>query len=732
MPKYVPITDTLCLVEQDVKAKANKTVFKRTSVNHLWIIDRSGSMTSMLPEMSKQLIVLSKSLIKGDFLSLGWFSSEGQYDWIFKGFKITDDSDYKALEKAIKDHSSSLGCTCFSEILTDTVTVIKDLSVISKTFSLSFFTDGYPVVSSYQKEISNIYSAINKIKGKISSSVFISYGLYYNKDLMHEMASKMGSMLISSNDINEYTSIITKLVQMSDFSEPKEEIEPLVNNPLAIFTISDQGVVIYSLDEDNKLQISPQKGQSSYVYYLSADKPNKKSWDKVEVSSINFGDPSDRLSKAIYSSALVLTQQTKTDIALEVIGKAGDKKIVDSLTNAFTVEEYGRAEDLMNLSITDVDQRFQNGRDPNYLPPVDAFCVFDLLKMLMADDEAAFYPYHEKFSYEKIGVASKVASGYSKFSADSNSKCPFSNLTWHESHLNLSVLTRINGTIDLHDVEGTKPAQMGFSNPYPTYVFRNYAFIKDGRVHTKKFYISSSKDTYMDLKNKGLVFDDTFKTDGKYGVNVETLSAVNRTLATGKTSATELCKMAMREQILKAEVKALKWLKDQEIGEDYEKPIQFTDGQAAFLRENGISVDKGGSYNPPREKDEVKDKYMAKAFDIKIAKLNTLPAVKKIVEKIAADKARTPVECLIEKGLDVYNAVKGSLKTTEAKVQWFDKAISVRQNELREIRSKVQEIKMAVILGRRWFDEFKSREEGTLTLAGQDYEFKLAEEAVEI
>jgi len=732
MPKYVPITDTLCLVEQDVKSKDNKTGFKRTAVNHIFIYDRSGSMSPYIKDLSNQLILLTKNLPKQDLVSLGYFSSQGEYRWIIKGFRITGDADYKMLEKTIKDNSTSLGCTCFSEILEDTSCVLKDLSAFSKTFSLSFFTDGYPVVSNYQKEISDIFSAIKNIKGKVSSAVMIGYGVYYNKLLLTEMAEKLGALLVHSSDVMEYTSIITRLVQLSDFSEPKEEVDLLVNNPLAIFTVTDQGVVLYSVDDDNKLLISPQKGKSTYVYYLSADKPNKKSWDKVEVSSINFGDPSDRLSKAIYSSALVLTQQTKTDIALEVIGKAGDKKIVDSLTNAFTVEEYGKAEDLINLSITDVDQRFQNGRDPNYLPPVDAFCVFDLLKMLMADDDAAFYPYHEKFSYEKIGVASKVASGYSKFSADSNSKCPFSNLTWHESHLNLSVLTRINGTIDLHDVEGTKPAQMGFSNPYPTYVFRNYAFIKDGRVHTKKFYISSSKDTYMDLKNKGLVFDDTFKTDGKYGVNVETLSAVNRTLATGKTSATELCKMAMREQILKAEVKALKWLKDQEIGEDYEKPIQFTDGQAAFLRENGISVDKGGSYNPPREMDEAKDFYMAKFFDIKLAGIDSLPAVKKVIEKIAANKSRTAVEKLIENGVNLWEAKKGGFKNKEEKVVWFKKTLEEIQKELKKIRNDIQAVKFAVIVGRKWFDEWQSRENCELTVDGVKCIFVFGEEKVAI
>ena len=145
MPQYVPISDSLNLVEQEVKV--NKTVLKKECINYLWIYDRSGSMHGLLPELTQQLVSLSKLLGKGNSLSLGWFSGEGSFSWVFKGFRIVDNTDYKILEKSIKDHSSSLGTTCFSEILNDVDVVINDLSVLSKLFSFSFFTDGYPVVN---------------------------------------------------------------------------------------------------------------------------------------------------------------------------------------------------------------------------------------------------------------------------------------------------------------------------------------------------------------------------------------------------------------------------------------------------------------------------------------------------------------------------------------------------------------------------------------------------------
>lgn len=729
MPSYITLTDNLSLVEQEVTTK--KTVTKKSSVNHVWIYDRSGSMTGYLPELTSQLIDLSKGLPKGDIFTLGWFSSEGgDFNWVIKGFRIAENSDYKFLAKAIRDNSSSRGCTCFSEILQDTDTVIKDLSALSKTFSLHFFTDGYPVVNNYTREIATIDSAIKKIKGKIHTSMFIGFGQYYNKTLLSEMAEKLGSVLISSSKISEYSSSITRLIKLTDNSEPKEEIDLLIDKPLAIFTVTDQGVVIYAPDDDGKLYVSPQTGKASYVYYLT-DKAPRKAWNELKTSSIDFVDNNDRQSKAIYASALVMTQQTKTDVALEVVGSVGDKAIVDKLNNAFQVEEFTAAEQGILTAIQNVSGRFTNGRDTHYLPPADAFCVFDLLNMLMEDDKANFLPYHEKFAYEKIGVASHAKDGFAKFTADKSVKCPFSNLTWHDSRLNLSVQTKIDGTVDLLPVDGVSPSDAGFKNPYPAFIFRNYSFIKDGHVHTLRFYITSSDNTYKFLKNKGIVIDDEFSKNGTYGVDISTLPAINRKIAEGKTSAKELCKAALREQGLKAHIKALKWLRDElEVVKVVEKPVELTDVQMLFLKENGVLADRGGLYQPPVDKEEPVDFYMAKSFEIKLSGIATLPAGKKVAEKIASGKSLTPVETLMQEGFAMWDAVKKNLKDTKVISKWFDDTIRGLQSELKEIRQGLQMTKMAIILGRKWFDEFTSRDNCELTVDGVKCIFALGEDKV--
>ena len=728
MINYVKIKEDLYVVQQVVKSKT-PTVKKRLPVNHIWIYDRSGSMTWVLPELTEQLIQLTKKIPKGDSLSLGWFSGEGDFNFVFKGFKITEKSDYVALEKSIRNNSDSRNTTCFSEILAITETVIADLSVTSDIFSLHFFTDGYPVVSNHKKEIDNIFSAISKIKGKIHTAMFVGYGAYYNKDLMTQMAEKLGALLIHSSLIPEYSNSITKLVTLSENTEPKTELKTIIEDPICLFTITDQGTVLLK-DDNGSVFVTPQT-ENTYVYYVSASKP-KKDWKQVKVVDVDFNDKKETLSKALYASALVLTQQMKTDVAMEIMGQVGDKNVIDDLTNAFTTEEYGATENSIAEKIHNELNRFTWGRVTNYLPPADAFCVFDLLNMLVSDSEAAFYPYHEKFDYERIGAKSVSDSNYPTFKADARCACKFENLTWHESRLNISVLTKINGTIKLNNFEGKKPKEYGFPEDYPVFIWRNYTFVKDGRVHTKKFYVTSSEATYKFFKDKHLVVDDSFNDDKIYCLDISKLPSINRKIATGKTSATELCKLVMQEQQYKAKIKALKFLKDEEFKEQVIVKSPLKPEQIKFLESNGIVPDKEGLFQPPTTKEKQGDQYMAKYFEINIVGMSSLPPVKKVIEKLASKKNRTPVESLVEEGIKIHEEIKTSFKNKKLKLTWFETTIKDLQIEMKEIRVKILNTKFAIILGKKWFDEFTTRDNCELVVDGTTFKFVLGEEPIEI
>ncbi len=724
---FVKVNENLFVVEQSVKN--DNVVEKRSSVNHIWIYDRSGSMYGALRELSQQLIDLSKQIPVGDTLTIGWFASEGRHKFMTKGFKIADDADYDSLEKLIRNNSTTMGLTCFSEILADTKEVIEDLSVFSDTFSFHFFTDGYPNVSNTQKEMKNIFSAISDIKGKIASAMFVGYGYYYNKELMTKMAEKLGAMLIHSSMVPEYADSITRLMELSGSASPRQDILPSVDNPLAVFTITDQGVVVTGVDEETGMvSVAPQGARTS-VYYVSETAPE----DDLPVQINPDGDEEGRLT-SMYAASLVLTQQMRTDLALEIMGAVGDKRLVDSITNAFTIDEYGRAENRLEESVYLDDTRFVNGRDTNYLPPNDAFCVFDVLTKLM-DEDASFYPYHEGFVYNKVSKPTAVNNDYAKFVPMDNAECSMDDLVWHKNRLNLSVRAVINGSIALKDVEDKTAADMGLIDNYPVFVYRNYTFIKDGIVNVKKFYVSTDLETKQYFVDKGIVIDDgdDFDCDGIYGLDISNLPAINRVIAEGYTSATAMCKLLKRENEIKGELKALKDFlkKDFEDSSVFESKL-ISDQQKAFLEANGVDIDKGGVYSPKVDPVESTDVYIAKKFDIKIKGLSSIPAVKKVVDKIGAGKKRTLSESVVETGIVSYEGYKAKEDDDDMRKLWLTKEISRLNTELKPIRQHVQKYKFAITLASKWFDEFDSRDDNVITYDDWTFTFVVGEEAVKI
>jgi len=727
--RFLKIKKNLFLVEKFIP-KEKKINLKQDKTNHIWIYDRSWSMNYELPKLCEDLINKAKEIPKGDTISLSWFSGEGDYNFILKGFKITDDSDYSIIEKAVRNNSCPISCTCFSEILHDTKTVINDLSIFSDRFSLMLFTDGVPVVRNYSKEIESIFEAIKSIEGKITSSIMIGYGNYYNKELMMEMAKNFGGQLIHSNNIPEFNIALSDLIKNSSDSDKKINIK-LDQNPELIFSINDKTINLYNINDKNELKFIPSKRSKDYIFYLT----NKLDGDEKEVIlkdyTVMSGDSKlEDMTKGIYAAAYVLTQKTKTDIALETLGILGDKYLIDLVNNAYTNQEYGNAENEIKTAMSAPSKRFKTGRDITYLPPADAFCLLDVIDILMKDDKACFYPYHKDFKYKRIGLPTITKGDYPKFEADENVKCNFSSLSWNQKKLNLSVLAFINGHIKLKG----DYKKLGFASEYPTYVYRNYALVKDGFLNTNTIPVSISEETFNKLNDKGLIdnYNETYQEDYIYNLYLDRIPVMNRAIAEGKTNATELSKKVFQEIELKGKIKALKFLRDKfaeqgEVKDDVFKGL--SDEQIKYLEDNGIT--KNG-FNPPSETVKAEDYYYVKEFDIKVSKYSSLPKVDDIMIKINNGKNLNPTGELIKSGIEIFNnsPVSGNKVSDKIKVAWLDEKLSKIKKELITIRTDIQKTKFAIILGKKWFDEFDSRENCYLDVNGKTFTFDIKEKKV--
>jgi hypothetical protein len=737
--RYLQIKKGLYLAEQFVNTQPSAQKKVAGGLNHIWIYDRSGSMSGTLSGLARDLIVKAKEIPVGDTLTLGWFSSEGgEFNFMLKGFKITEKRDYKILEDTINKNKSTIGCTCFSEILNDTETVIKDLSALSKNFALCFFTDGYPVVSNYTREIQAINSAIDKISGKIASSLLVGYGDYYNKELMSQMAERFGGALIHSENLPAFS------LQLGGFMKDAREngmkvpvtLDVPVNVDSLVFGINGQQINIYQPNSYKAglkadVEFIPTQASRDSLYVLTTTKP---SGEEVKLVENDLQRPTTRESmiRGVYGAAYLLTQKAKSDMALEVLSMIGDKDMIDSVSNAFTNAEYGRAEAKMQEAVVNTKRRFMQGINMNYLPKEDAFCVLDVVKLLMQDDEAYFYPYHPDFEYKRIGAGSKVKDGYPEFTPDkAKAKCALSKLNWNKSMLNLSVLAQIPGTIDLSG----DYAKYGFAKTFPTHVFRNYALIKDGFLNVAKLPVSMSDETRKILLEHDLIENVHVAVMDGYApvftLDLTKVPVINRAIANGRTSATKLCQKAFRELELQATLKTLNFLQDQLDPEGKSKLGRgtLTPDQELYLETQGIGRN---GFSPSVEKMPTTDYYMAKEFEIKMKGLSSLPSVKDVQEKLAKGSKLTKGMELVKHGLDFYDRNLKKSASEKMKLSWLEDQILKHKKELVAVRSDIQETKFAVILGKKWFDEFSSREKNTLTLGGIEYTLSVGETKVEL
>ena len=148
----------------------------------------------------------------------------------------------------------------------------------------------------------------------------------------------------------------------------------------------------------------------------------------------------------------------------------------------------------------------------------------------MEDGEANFYPYDSAFEYKRIGVPSKVKPGYAKFEAEKGARAPLNSLTWNSSKLNLSVLAKIQGTVELKDGH----QKFGLVKNYPTFIFRNYTLVKDGFLNVQKLPVSVSEQTFAVLQAQNVIdIRASWAKDKVVLLHLDRIPVINRAIANG-------------------------------------------------------------------------------------------------------------------------------------------------------------------------------------------------------
>lgn len=717
--QYIPLTDTLAIKAIAVpKCKAPIP----QNVHHIFVRDRSGSMGYVTQELSEDLKRLFRRVKKGDTITYGWFSGPGQLSFPLVGHVVEGEKDHAALDKVIDSTTSTVGLTCFSEVLTDAAGVINKLAdadrtkARTRTFSLCFFTDGYPTVSPIEQELARINEAIDAIKGKVAASLLVGYGNYYNKELMGQMAQRLGAVLVHSSTLNDVFNSYSVFMDDTRGMQPRVEVdmpfdsgEGLPTVPRLAFAIRGRDVATFEIQYTALRAWAEVSPSDEVVYRFVVHPPPLRT--KLDPAT----------ERVVYAAALVLMQKMRVDLALEVLGRIGDKLIIDAAVNAFTNDEYGAVERLLSNAVGSAEQRCLGGRRKNYVPPRDAYCLVDLMDDLMKD-KVEFFPRHHAFDYEKIGVPTTPKGGYPKFCPDNGVATPISALTWHSEKLNLSVRVTIPGTISLPPYAPgdrpqplPRPAELAAlpGGEFQTFVHRNYSIIKDGFCHVKRLPVRGLSlgrfnwlcahdmvRTELGDKPKGFV------PGAIYVLNLTKVPVMNRAMADDLDSAHDIAQLAVDELLLEGKLKALRYFREKlaprEARNEALLSTKYSPEAAAYLTAIGIKPD--GAYSPPTEKEEATDYYMAKTFALKIKGASSLPTVEDVQAAIAGGKRLTLGQHLVGWGIWL-----GESAFNAKDLVSLNGMIEANQRALHAVRSKLQRIKFAIILGKRWPKEFNSR-----------------------
>lgn len=716
--KFLKINDQLFISQQEVKQMEEvKVEIKNT--HYLFIADCSGSMYSEISKVKEHIKKKARLLKSGDTISIARFSGQGDCEFFLKGFKL-ESQDYAGLDKLCDKHLRSTGLTCFSEILKDSRGVIDDLKPFGDRFALFFMSDGYPTVSDLKKETENIFKAIKDIGGELASAMIVGYSDYYNKELMSQMAEAFEGTLVHSENINSFELTLEGFI--SQQNELDDRIKVKVENPSdlgMVFSLIGQNIINYT-PVDEIIRFSPTKLKTNFIYSVSSTRPNGE-----EIT----GDIDENMLRACYASACLFSQRTKTNLSMDIIGFIGDVFFVDKINNSFTNKEYGSTETFLVEAINDKRSRFIKGKNTNYLPKEDAFCLINAFDLLLEDDNAFLYPRNPAFNYKRRGPKAEPLEGTPEFKEVDNVKCALKNLVWNETRPNLSIQCLIQGAVKFMTDDYKK---FNMAPEFNTHVFRNYTIVVDGVLNMDSLPISCSEKTFYTLQANGM-FDsnETFEEGKVYVLDLTAIPIMNRQMSKSLNSAETLCRDYFEQNKYEAAMKVYKYFfnkefqKEDGVLDSYEK--LYGPEASAFLKENFIS--KNG-FSPKTAVAPSTDYYIAKEFSIKVAGLSSLPKVEEVIEKMEKGKVSTVSVKLMADAITEYQSHKPDEMTPENRKELLETKMKATDVNLKSTRKKIQTAKFAILLGKQWFREFKSREENSLEIDGNKFTIEVKEKQV--
>lgn len=679
--------------------------------NVIFAIDVSGSMYNELPKIRQQLKNKIPNLIGvNDTISIIWFSGRNQAGVLKEGVRVQNLIDIQQLNEAIDRFLVPIGLTAFLPPVKLTENVINNLSNNGNYFSFIFLSDGYNNDSVW----SDVIESLGKLESKVSNSTFIEYGYYADSDSLTEMSEVMGGEKIFSKDFDSYQESFDKIVKRKGSNKKVVDISDFKSRMAYQF--------LYYFDNENQsINVCSSKGKSEVLVPENTDEVLFLSYKPIGDEDYVF------TSSELLSSAYVLSERLKYNNVEDILINIGDVNLIKQFSGAYGKQKLNELKDKLKEYTFNNSDLFKDGKVDNYVFNAKQYCFIDLIKDLQ-DGDCKFFPYHDAFNYNRIGVkkVAKVELTNEMKQALAEAKTlkqineitselsapefvypdnageigmSFNTLVWNQDRANLSVQTKLYGKVKL-------PKNDFGLTEVDSFIYRNFTLVKDGIINVSEIPVELDIKTFNKLVGKSLIKN----TNGVTILDISTLPTINRSMASNQ-SAKELANLEFDLIKLQVHQKYLKYLKDEEEKKNpIEKVSKWTTEVADWLKTVGIT--ENGGFAPKVESVKSEDFYVAPVLKVKIEKTSTVPKISDFLTKNAAGKALNVVETLLKNRMDEVTEVLKS----DYSIESIEKIIKMIDTLRREHLTDIAKIKFGIILSRSWFKEFNTLNDNELNI----------------
>lgn len=756
----IKVSDKITLKSTQVSL-APKAQPVEVTTNHIVVIDCSGSMSYDLPKIREQLKrKLPKLLGPKDTISIIWFSGRGQCGVLLEEEPVATLVDLTTVNQAIDRWLNPIGMTGFKEPLQEVTKVIERIKFKrpGTIFSLFFFSDG----CDNQWPRIEVISAVELAAKGLASATFVEYGYYADRPLLTAMAEKSGGQLIFAQGFDTYQPVFEAALAKKLSGAPKIEVK-VPETPIGgfIFTLVDGDLVTYGV-EDHKAHVP--EDTREFWYVVEDLHPCNDKLDNTVAGDV---------IAAAYAAVSLYSIRMNSDLVLALLKAIGDVDFIERFATCFGKQKYSEFMDSAKAAASDPSLRYTRGYDPTKVPAEDAYTILDLLRLLASDDDNRILMDHPDFRYSKIGrsridadevltaeeqakvdeINAKLAKtkkasdikelqgelaaildskkGALVFKADpAPDGYSISNLVYNESRPNVSIGVRKTGTVDLSGriPEGADYAKI--PKVFPTFVFRNYAIIKDGLVNVEVLPVRVTKETATKLAEvlppEAKPSNISVSGDLVTGViNLKALPVINRRMV-ASVSAKDLFTQQFELIQTKAAQKVYgDYLKDRfPKAASAKDKAEYGEVAAKWLLEQGFGYN---GYAPPHTTQaESTDVYMGKELEVSVPGYKTLPKVSEVRDRIASNKKQTTPGALMAPYVEEVETYLKSPEYTGAADKdaafkaWIEAKSKGSVQKARQLMYQMACAKFSIIVGQTWFKEFSSLDESIYSISLPD------------